>query len=165
MERRTADAIEPEKAQHPDGRHHPRLPWFRQARFGAFIHWGLYSLPDRWTDRPAHSEAMTQEEPSEEVIASIESAIRWFNEVKLENQRLVRVQLDPADYPDPTITTDVRIVPDPNAPPLWARYYDLETMRPFFANRDGIKVHRLEDVLPERRIGFEWYGHWAPCPA
>lgn len=31
----------------------PRLEWWRQARFGLFIHWGLYAQPhDRWRDYP-----------------------------------------------------------------------------------------------------------------
>src|SRR5258707_255542 len=29
-----------------------RMKWFREARFGMFIHWGLYSIPaGRWHDK------------------------------------------------------------------------------------------------------------------
>jgi PelA/Pel-15E family pectate lyase len=52
-------------------------------------------------------------------------------------------------------------VEDPNAPTLWARFYDLETGQPFFCNRDGEKVYRLADVELERRSGYAWYGAWA----
>ena len=31
--------------QRPDARHDARLDWFRDARFGMFIHWGLYAIP------------------------------------------------------------------------------------------------------------------------
>jgi len=31
--------------QRPDARHDSRLDWFRDARFGMFIHWGLYAIP------------------------------------------------------------------------------------------------------------------------
>ena len=31
--------------QRPDARHDPRLEWWRDARFGMFIHWGLYAIP------------------------------------------------------------------------------------------------------------------------
>jgi len=31
--------------QRPDARHDARLDWFRDARFGMFIHWGLYAVP------------------------------------------------------------------------------------------------------------------------
>ena len=58
---RLADAIETEKAQRPGAGSHPGLAWWRAAGFGAFIHWGLYALPDPWTDRTAHSEWWTQE--------------------------------------------------------------------------------------------------------
>jgi alpha-L-fucosidase len=30
--------------QRPDARHDPRLDWFRDAKFGMFIHWGLYAI-------------------------------------------------------------------------------------------------------------------------
>jgi alpha-L-fucosidase len=29
----------------PASRHDPDLAWFREARFGMFVHWGLYSIP------------------------------------------------------------------------------------------------------------------------
>ena len=31
--------------QRPEARKDPRLNWFREARFGMFIHWGLYAIP------------------------------------------------------------------------------------------------------------------------
>jgi PelA/Pel-15E family pectate lyase len=51
-------------------------------------------------------------------------------------------------------------VSDQNAPPIWARYYEIESNRPFFCNRDGIKVYSLAEVGRERRIGYQWYGYW-----
>ncbi|RMH01726.1 MAG: hypothetical protein D6702_10615 [Planctomycetota bacterium] len=34
-----------------------RLDWWREARFGLFIHWGLYSIPaGRWGDETGHAE-------------------------------------------------------------------------------------------------------------
>lgn len=38
-------AIRSEARQRPDGRHDPRLDWWRDAKFGLFIHWGLYAVP------------------------------------------------------------------------------------------------------------------------
>jgi alpha-L-fucosidase len=32
-------------AQRPGATSDPRLDWFREARFGLFIHWGLYAIP------------------------------------------------------------------------------------------------------------------------
>ena len=56
--------------------------------------------------------------------------------------------------------------PDASAPPLWARYYELDTNKPFFANRDGHKVYKFEEVDPERRAGYAWlrpYGEKLPA--
>ncbi len=38
-------AIRTGSEQWPDARQDARLDWFRDARFGMFIHWGLYALP------------------------------------------------------------------------------------------------------------------------
>jgi alpha-L-fucosidase len=39
--------------QRPDARNDPRLEWFRAARFGMFIHWGLYAIPAGvWQGQP-----------------------------------------------------------------------------------------------------------------
>src|SRR3569832_2047434 len=41
----TVSPAPPEVAAGPD----PRLDWWRDARFGMFIHWGLYAVPaGRW---------------------------------------------------------------------------------------------------------------------
>ncbi len=41
------------KADAPD----PRLEWWQDARFGLFLHWGLYSIPAGvWKDRTDHAE-------------------------------------------------------------------------------------------------------------
>lgn len=34
-----------DRSQRPDAAQDPRLNWWRAARFGMFIHWGLYSIP------------------------------------------------------------------------------------------------------------------------
>jgi PelA/Pel-15E family pectate lyase len=49
------------------------------------------------------------------------------------------------------------VVEDPKAPPIWARFYELGTNRPFFCNRDGKPVHSLAEVERERRTGYGWY--------
>ncbi|MFH1084263.1 MAG: alpha-L-fucosidase [Chloroflexota bacterium] len=38
-------AIRDEMVQRADARSDPRLTWWRAARFGMFIHWGLYAIP------------------------------------------------------------------------------------------------------------------------
>ncbi|MBQ5637431.1 MAG: pectate lyase, partial [Alistipes sp.] len=58
------------------------------------------------------------------------------------------------------IKADRKLVDNPKAKPIWARFYELADDQIFLCNRDGIKVYRLEDVLPERRVGYSWYGTW-----
>ena len=48
----------------------------------------------------------------------------------------------------------------PDAPPLWARFYEIGTNRPFFCGRDGVKKDTLAEIEAERRNGYAWYGDW-----
>ncbi len=41
----TVPEVQPDRSQQPGARNDPRLDWWREARFGLFIHWGLYSIP------------------------------------------------------------------------------------------------------------------------
>jgi alpha-L-fucosidase len=46
-------AIRPGAEQRAGARSDPRLEWFRAARFGMFIHWGLYAIPaGEWHGQP-----------------------------------------------------------------------------------------------------------------
>ncbi|MCA9028985.1 MAG: pectate lyase [Planctomycetaceae bacterium] len=98
--------------------------------------------------------------PTPEVIAAIESAIAWFESAKIEGIRIETVPITPVRFEGFTAKIDRREVEDPLAPPIWARFYDIETNRPFFCNRDGIKVEHLTEVKLERRSGYAWYGTW-----
>jgi alpha-L-fucosidase len=46
-------AIRESSGQRAEARQDPRLDWFRDARFGMFIHWGLYAIPaGEWDGQP-----------------------------------------------------------------------------------------------------------------
>lgn len=97
-------------------------------------------------------------DPNQEVIESIESAIAWFQDSAIRGLRIEKVPLEsPIRYEFHTADFDRIEVADPSAPPIWARFYELDTNRPFMANRDGTKVYRLADVHHERRTGYGWY--------
>ena len=49
------------------------------------------------------------------------------------------------------------LVEDAQAQPLLARFYDLETGKPFFSDRDGVKKASLTEIGAERRNGYSWY--------
>jgi PelA/Pel-15E family pectate lyase len=95
---------------------------------------------------------MGVEQPSREIIEAVQAAVAWFDAVKLTGIRLV-------SRPDPELAggVDRVIIPDPMAPSLWARFYEIGTNRPIFCGRDGVIRRRLADIEHERRIGYAWY--------
>ncbi|MHC1766706.1 MAG: pectate lyase [Verrucomicrobiia bacterium] len=48
---------------------------------------------------------------------------------------------------------------DPSAPPLWARFYEIKSNRPFFCDRDGVVKYEVEEIGGERRKGYSWYSN------
>jgi PelA/Pel-15E family pectate lyase len=100
------------------------------------------------------------EKPSPEIARAIECAMKWFERSKIEGLRVEQIDAEPVRYEFHTSTFDRRAVDDPDAPPIWARFYEIDTNRPFMANRDGIKVYTLAEVTRERRTGYSWYGYY-----
>jgi len=98
--------------------------------------------------------------PSRAVTQAIQAALAWLASVRIEGWRLVSRQAEPIVYKYHLSTTDLALVKDPEAPPLWARYYNLATRKPLFYSREGILLERYEDLTRERRTGYEWLGDW-----
>ncbi len=98
---------------------------------------------------------MSIDSPSPQIIRSVDSAIAWFKTASLKGVRLMKVddESTPKGY-------DKIVVDDPKAPPLWARFYSLETLEPIFVDRDGIPKASLAEIGYERRNGYAWYGNW-----
>lgn len=96
------------------------------------------------------------EDPDNNVVAAIESAIDWFENTQLKGQRQIKVE-------DPAAPTgmDIKVISDPSAPPLWARFYDLQTQQPIFCSRDGIPKKTIAEISHERRNGYSWLGTYA----
>ncbi len=99
---------------------------------------------------------MAIENPTPQVIEAIEAAVAWFEQVKIVGKKVKTVE-------DPSTPKgrDRIVVQDASAPPLWARFYELETMRPFFCSRDGIPRYQLSEISHERRNGYSWLGDYA----
>jgi PelA/Pel-15E family pectate lyase len=95
---------------------------------------------------------MSIENPSAEVRNAIESAVRWFESTKLTGIKVM-------DKPDAKQERgyDRVVVKDKNAPPLWARFYGIETGKPIFSGRDGVIKDSLAEIEAERRNGYRWY--------
>jgi len=98
--------------------------------------------------------------PPPEVVAAIDAAAAWFDRSQIRGKRLKRIEIEPVRFRNHTASTDLVVVEDADAPSLWARFYEVETNRPFFCNRDGRKVYSLAEVALERRTGYGWYGRW-----
>jgi PelA/Pel-15E family pectate lyase len=104
---------------------------------------------------------MRIEHPKSDVVVAVTSAVRWLERSRIPGIRLEKLDTESVtDLPEAYRRYEMRAVPDVKAPSVWARYYEIDTNRPFFCNRDGIKVYTLAEVDLERRIGYAWYGHW-----
>lgn len=98
--------------------------------------------------------------PDKEIITAVSSAIAWFKEVAIKDTRVKTVPAEAVVYQFHTSDNDRIVEKDASAPLIWTRFYELETNRPMFANRDGKAVYQLSDVSRERRTGYAWYGYW-----
>lgn len=93
---------------------------------------------------------MDIENPSPEIIRSVKGGIKWLEEYQLRYTRW-------DSFTNSEGKSDRRIVTDPKAGSMWARFYDLETGLPYVSDRDGIKKGTLEEIGYERRNGYSWY--------
>jgi PelA/Pel-15E family pectate lyase len=97
---------------------------------------------------------MGVENPSDEVKTAIESAVAWFEKVKLKHTTMKEIVA-----PKEKSGRDRVIVPEPGAT-LWARFYELETDRPIFVGRDSQVHYQLTEIENERRAGYLYAGTW-----
>jgi len=89
-------------------------------------------------------------DPSPEIIKSVHEAAECLDAHRLKNLRW-------DFFTNTEGKRDRRVVSDPKAGDLWARFYDLETEQPFFCDRDGIKKKTMDEIGYERRNGYSWY--------
>jgi PelA/Pel-15E family pectate lyase len=95
---------------------------------------------------------MRLDHPSLEVIDAVKSAVTWF-----ERSRITGIRVEAIPAPQLPHGFDKRVVQDPKAGPLWARFYEIDTNRPIFGGRDTRIHYTLAEVEPERRAGYRWY--------
>ena len=90
--------------------------------------------------------------PSSEIIEAVESAIKWFEKSKIEGIKIETVAVKEYEK-----GFDRVVVKDKNAPPIWARFYDINTNCPIFSGRDKIIKDSLAEIEIERRTGYAYY--------
>jgi pectate lyase len=91
---------------------------------------------------------MSLDAPDPKVIRSVKAGMVWFEAAKIQGIRVEKID------------GDRQVIEDPKAAPVWARFYEIETNRPFFCDRDGIPKYALKEIGSERRNGYGWYGNW-----
>jgi PelA/Pel-15E family pectate lyase len=100
---------------------------------------------------------MSIEHPGKEVINSVKCAVEWFKNSEIHGIRVERIKAPKVVFKYRTSVTDKRVVIDPSAPPIWARFYTLKGNKPFFTDRNSVPVDSLSKVGRERRDGYTWY--------
>lgn len=103
---------------------------------------------------------MRLESSSSEVQRAVEAAAVWLEKTRLSGVRVEKVSAPKEEFLRHTADFDRVVVNDANAPPLWARHYEIGTDRPVFAGRDAVKRYALAEIERERRTGTPWYGNW-----
>ena len=94
---------------------------------------------------------MDMPKPSGRIKASVDGAVAWFETHKIENKKVEKLT-----GPQYEGGREVKIVDAPGST-IWARFYDLDTGKPYVCDRDGIKRESIEQLGHERRVGYAWY--------
>ena len=84
--------------------------------------------------------------PSAAQQRAIRAAAAWFKTTAIYGQVYTRTPQGRG------------LVPTPGAGPLWARYYQIDTDKPIFGDRDKSIHDNVNDLSPERRNGYSWFG-------
>ena len=98
---------------------------------------------------------MSRPQQTPEIVAAIEAGVAWLRRWRFGVS-------GSSSRPDPALPRgyDVVVVADRDAPPLWARFYEIGTNRPIFSGRDGVIRAELREIEHERRVGYAWLGTW-----
>lgn len=84
-------------------------------------------------------------EPTPETIRAVRSGMKWLEARAIEGLRWQWTDDGPM------------AVPDPQAPPIWARFYRIGDNRPVFCDRSGNVYDDVNLVPKERRRFYAWY--------
>jgi PelA/Pel-15E family pectate lyase len=88
---------------------------------------------------------MSIKDPSPTIVRAVEDAVAWYQSSKITGIRFERT----AD--------SVEMIRDPNAPALWARFYEPATGRPIFSDYDGVVRYSIKELERDRLFGYRWF--------
>jgi alpha-L-fucosidase len=134
-----------------DPKHEERIAWFREAKFGLFIHWGLYAIPaGEWNSKPVPGIGEWIMNRAQIPVKEYERLAGRFNPVKFNAEEWVKLAED-AGMKYIVITSKHH--------DGFAMYhskvnrYNIVDATPF--KRDAIK--ELADVCARRKMRFGFY--------
>jgi PelA/Pel-15E family pectate lyase len=115
-----------------------------------------FELPALCSSESAHLVELLMSLPDSmqtpQVERAVEGALKTFQRLAIDSLRV-------ENFTNGQGQKDRRVVADPKAPRIWARYYTLEELQPFFCDRDGKPRQHLSDIGYERRNGYGWYNY------
>lgn len=85
---------------------------------------------------------------SARIDTAVDAGIAWLRSAALRDVEWTAASLDQGR----------RLVAKPGAGPIWARFYDIATLRPIFGDRDRTIHDDVNALSLERRNGYSWYG-------
>ncbi len=88
---------------------------------------------------------LMQENQTPEISAAVEAAVSWFKVNQMNGIRWERTK------------DGSSVIKDKTAPPIWARFYEIDTMKPIFIGRDAVIKYDVMQIEAERRNGYAWY--------
>ncbi|MDE5850817.1 MAG: pectate lyase [Muribaculaceae bacterium] len=99
-----------------------------------------YELPSFCSQESAQIVSLLMElpDPDDRVKAAVHGAMKWFDTNKLMGYRVEHTGAPK------TPEANTRLVADPEAGPIWGRFYDLENCEIYVCDRDGIPRKTLE---------------------
>lgn len=92
---------------------------------------------------------MLDSTPDAATREAIEAAIKWFEKNKITGIRWDTVKTREG--------IDRVVIKDAKAPPLWARFYEMPSMKAIFIGRDAVIKYSVAEIEHERRNGYGWY--------
>jgi PelA/Pel-15E family pectate lyase len=99
---------------------------------------------------------MSIDKPSPQVIKSVQSAVKWFEDSKIKGIQVEEFNAPEINTGLRILKTDRRVIEDKSAPPIWARFYEIGTHKPLFSNRKSELLYSMAEVDRERRA-YGWY--------
>jgi PelA/Pel-15E family pectate lyase len=84
--------------------------------------------------------------PDAKTVAAVHAAAAWFEKTKIEGKAFKSAGSEGR-----------KLLDEPGAKPIWARYYEIGTDEPIFGDRDKSIHDDVNEISKERRKGYGWF--------